>query len=679
MSVSGHKIIIMLDHTIGQMDRVDGKLAGVDLTPTAEDEIARLLTMGTQITLVVPEDLTRSEQTAIRRDVPGVMVRRATVRPVAAGLGRPAGKVVVAADRVVRAGALARGFRVVPHLAAARWVVQGERLVFARIIASERPGPSVEGLLPYRIEPHGSRWMILGLITDAYLLQVVQEGADVTLLPFDFARGDCAILRPDKGQSVVAAAWQGGQVLSAIGNDLLVALYGADEAAEDAALSSHRGHGLIELLPPAPDLLARAPDGAAFDSWSQALAANLAGAGLASFDTPVAGHLAAPLPDAAAVKAAADRYSGFAPLDASGAIVSRHVRHPDNLRVVNALKAELAAMGYATYTHDFVYAGQTLRNVIADMPGTGYFKIDPEVLKKLIGLLRPYRKPWPWPEIQGRLKATLGVTGLNQLRQGLGEPFQQRLEELVWIYRSVPYRKLGTQLPGIGAQVVVLGAHLDSTAGYTPGYNASTDAAPGVDDNASGMAACLTVARALRFCAGALRHTVRFSFFNAEEVGLVGSKAFASHLKATGTPVKAAICTDMIGYNSDANLIFEVHAGATNTAVRDLSVSVAEAVADAAASLGVLQSAQVYRGISASGGPDRTLWDPAIDRSDHASFPQQGYAAVVISEDYFANQAAEPLKDPNPHYHTQNDTLIDTTYAAAIASAVVNAVLDLAR
>lgn len=38
----------------------------------------------------------------------------------------------------------------------------------------------------------------------------------------------------------------------------------------------------------------------------------------------------------------------------------------------------------------------------------------------------------------------------------------------------------------------------------------------------------------------------------------------------------------------------------------------------------------------------------------------------------------EPTKDPNPNYHTVNDTTIDASYGAAITAAVACAVKDLA-
>jgi hypothetical protein len=138
------------------------------------------------------------------------------------------------------------------------------------------------------------------------------------------------------------------------------------------------------------------------------------------------------------------------------------------------------------------------------------------------------------------------------------------------------------------------------------------------------------------------------------------------------------VCTDMIGYNSDAARIFEIHAGYTDPAVRDISVPIADSIAAWAACLGALAPAQIYKGTSSADGADRDVYDGAISRSDHASFHQQGYPAIVVSEDFFANLATEPGKDPNPNYHEGDDTVIDSAYASDITCAVAFAVKELA-
>ena len=72
-------------------------------------------------------------------------------------------------------------------------------------------------------------------------------------------------------------------------------------------------------------------------------------------------------------------------------------------------------------------------------------------------------------------------------------------------------------------------AHLDSTAAQSLPYDEATDPAPGADDDASGVAAVLALAEGFAALAATSppARTLRFVLFNAEEEGLVGSRAYA--------------------------------------------------------------------------------------------------------------------------------------------------------
>ena len=70
---------------------------------------------------------------------------------------------------------------------------------------------------------------------------------------------------------------------------------------------------------------------------------------------------------------------------------------------------------------------------------------------------------------------------------------------------------------GTSSQEIVVGAHYDSTA-----------ASPGVDDNASGVAVMLEVAKLVKGVT--TPYTIRFIAFGAEESGLLGSYAFLNQL-----------------------------------------------------------------------------------------------------------------------------------------------------
>ena len=218
-------------------------------------------------------------------------------------------------------------------------------------------------------------------------------------------------------------------------------------------------------------------------------------------------------------------------------------------------------------------------------------------------------------------------------------------------------------------EIVLITAHLDSTAKSTEGYDPKKDDAPGVDDDGSGTAAVVAAARAIRRLSAGKRpkRTIRFVLFNAEEHGLVGSKAYAGNEAALEAPIVGVYQMDMIGYNKEPPRTYEIHAGIQKFPdVEDRSFTLAERIGRLAEHVSPnLPAPQIYL----SKDPD-----PAEERSDHASFQLVGYPACVISEDFFAGpDPGSPQSEANPNYHKKGDTFVDPEYAADIARAVAAA------
>jgi hypothetical protein len=115
-------------------------------------------------------------------------------------------------------------------------------------------------------------------------------------------------------------------------------------------------------------------------------------------------------------------------------------------------------------------------------------------------------------------------------------------------------------LPGSGSladQWVIVGAHYDHL-----GFRASGDSVivfNGADDNASGVAVMLEVARVLRdflvWHAGADRRSIMFQAYGAEEVGLLGSSYFTQHPTVPPEHITAVIILDMVGRMQGNTLI----------------------------------------------------------------------------------------------------------------------------
>src|SRR5262245_27808675 len=108
----------------------------------------------------------------------------------------------------------------------------------------------------------------------------------------------------------------------------------------------------------------------------------------------------------------------------------------------------------------------------------------------------------------------------------------------------------------LGREWIVVGAHHDHIGhGEFGSLGVGAEIGrvhPGADDNASGVAAVLELARRAR-AAGPRRRGVVFAAFGAEELGQAGSRWFLDHLPS-GAEVAAMIDLDMIGRASSSKL-----------------------------------------------------------------------------------------------------------------------------
>lgn len=92
-------------------------------------------------------------------------------------------------------------------------------------------------------------------------------------------------------------------------------------------------------------------------------------------------------------------------------------------------------------------------------------------------------------------------------------------------------------------EYIIMGAHLDHV-----GSQAGKIFFPGANDNASGSAALLQIARAFSSLKEKPKRSIIFVFFASEEQGLNGSKFFADNMPFSKEKVKAMINMDCVGY-----------------------------------------------------------------------------------------------------------------------------------
>jgi len=189
---------------------------------------------------------------------------------------------------------------------------------------------------------------------------------------------------------------------------------------------------------------------------------------------------------------------------------------------------------------------------------------------------------------------------------------------------------------------VIVGGHYDSIS-----RGGSSEGAPGADDNASGTAAALELARLLRDVN--LDATVQYVLFAGEEQGLYGSRDFVEDLLDEGIERDKVffVNMDMIGY-IEGPPPWRVNIGHDR-----ITASLAELTADVA---------YAYTNLA----PQLAF---GMGSSDHVPFGHEGYPAIMIHEGVF-----------NPNYHSPDDLLeyINMDYEAEIVRMVMATVLHLA-
>jgi Zn-dependent M28 family amino/carboxypeptidase len=145
------------------------------------------------------------------------------------------------------------------------------------------------------------------------------------------------------------------------------------------------------------------------------------------------------------------------------------------------------------------------------------------------------------------------ILASNQMRRRLKEMnYQTRLQSVK--VNGSKSRNIIADKPGFGSDprgVVIITAHLDSI-NLQGGEGAP---APGADDNGSGSAGLLEMARV--FQNHQSRHDLRLILFGGEEQGLFGSKHYVAGLSASERArIKAVVNMDMIGcLNSPAQTV----------------------------------------------------------------------------------------------------------------------------
>lgn len=202
-------------------------------------------------------------------------------------------------------------------------------------------------------------------------------------------------------------------------------------------------------------------------------------------------------------------------------------------------------------------------------------------------------------------------------------------------------RNIIGEMPGQGPKTILACAHYDSRQENMRDPEAP---APGANDNGTGTAVLLEVARIL--AKQKLTDHFRFVFFTGEEEGLWGSYAYAPVVKAQKTDLRFVFNLDQIGYPpADRALFVDRDEGGKRENNAD-SAALVERVQELARTVVKV--------------PTRV--DPTYG-SDYMPFEEQGYVIVGLYEagkDY-------------PQYHSSKDTFdrVDFAYVHDMARLAV--------
>lgn len=207
--------------------------------------------------------------------------------------------------------------------------------------------------------------------------------------------------------------------------------------------------------------------------------------------------------------------------------------------------------------------------------------------------------------------------------------------------RGKTHQNLVLNLPAAAGRhrqpVILIGAHYDTVPG-----------SPGADDNGTGVAVLLELARSL--VSQPANYPVRLVAFDMEEYGLLGSAQYAADLRQQQQPLRLMISLEMLGYR-DASPGSQRYPAGLERFYPNCGNFIG-LIGNLATMPDLLRLSHRIRqaGVPCEWLPvgNRGALIPATRRSDHAPFWDRGYSAVMVTD-------TADLR--NPHYHQASDRL----------------------
>lgn len=269
-------------------------------------------------------------------------------------------------------------------------------------------------------------------------------------------------------------------------------------------------------------------------------------------------------------------------------------------------------------------------------------------LEKIVGERTAHLSDAHLAEVFRHVKETLTRFGYDVQTHPF--PFQGET------FENIVARKKGTS----SDDRIIVGAHFDSVPG-----------SPGADDNASGVATLLELARIL--ADRTWNHTVEFIGFHMEEWNMVGSEAYAAQLKREKVRVRAMISLEMVGYATNEPGSQKMPPGFGLFYPR---------VGNFIGVVGNIRSWKILNQFKAKMKetkglkveslvmPLNGIFLPPVRWSDHSPFWDAGYPALLITDTSFYR---------NPYYHGPTDTIetLDLDFMLKVTQGVAEALVEL--
>lgn len=235
----------------------------------------------------------------------------------------------------------------------------------------------------------------------------------------------------------------------------------------------------------------------------------------------------------------------------------------------------------------------------------------------------------------------LATEGHFYVQQYIRQQFAQwgGVEVYEFEFRGQCYQNLILNLPGQDAAKppILIGAHFDAVLG-----------SPGADDNATGVAALLELARL--FAQVPAHYPIRLVAFDLEETGLIGSDRYAAHLHQQNQPLRLMLSLEMLGYCDRTP-----HSQRYPAGLEQYYPNQGDFIALVGSEQTIPDLICLSDRIRQTGMPcewlpagERGAALPDTRRSDHAPFWDRGYPALMVTD-------TADLR--NPHYHQASDRL----------------------